>query len=75
MEKARRMVEHPMHVWIMGWVSNVLIIVAIVTAATKTTIAGFTPVLWALGAIYCFLGGLCSIGVRMLAQREGQKKS
>jgi len=59
---------HPlaMHWW--GFLFHAFLIVGIITAATKLTIANFTPMSWFLLAIACLLAMIWNVVVRILAR-------
>lgn len=47
-----------------------LVIVGIIAAALRVTLAGFTPVLWVLLAICSFLGVICHTLYRIVISLE-----
>ena len=58
--------------WYFGALGDIFIIVGIVTAVMKVTIAGFTLMSWFLLAIACYLGLIWVVTMRMLAHLEGR---
>ena len=61
--------------WYFGALGDTLLIVGIITAAMKVTIAGFTPVSWFLLAIACYLGLIWVVALRIMTHLEGRPKS
>ncbi len=54
------------------WVSLVVLVVGIVTAALNATFGGFTPIMWFLIALWAMLVVICTEVTRM---RESSEKS
>lgn len=75
MDQLTRFAAHPFFMWYFGALGDALAIVGIVTAVTETTIAGFTPMLWFLLAIACYLGLLWVVALRILVTLESRLKS
>ena len=71
MKQRRQLVTHPILVLLLSCLGDALLIVGIVTAAMKVTVAGFTPMSWFLLAIACYLG----LGLLMLARIEFRLES
>jgi len=57
-----------MHWW--GFLFHAFLIIGIITAATKLTIANFTPISWFLLSIACILAMLWNVAVRILARMK-----
>ena len=53
----------------------VLLIVGIVTAAINATFAAFTPIIWFLLALACYLGMIWVVLMRILARLESKPQS
>ena len=71
MKQRRELVTHRMPILLLSGLGDALLIVGIVSAAMKMTIAGFTPMSWFLLAIACYLG----LGLLMLARIEFRLES
>ena len=54
------------------WVSLIMLIVGIVTAALNATFGGFTPIMWFLIALWAMLVVICTEVTRI---RESSEKS
>ena len=70
MKELTKLMVHPFFMWYFGIVGDALLIVGIVTAAMEVTIASFTPTLWFLLAIACYIGMLWNVVLRILARLE-----
>lgn len=75
MDILTRWVARPSIMWFFWFLGRVLILVGIVTAAIKVTIADFTPMLWVLLGIACLLGMIALGVLRILTQLESRKES
>ena len=75
MDNLMKLAAHPFFMWYFGALGDVLVIVGIVTAVMKTTIAGFTPMFWILLAIACYLGLIWSVTLRILVRMESRTES
>ena len=75
MEELTKSAAHPLFMWFFGILGDALLIVGIVTAAMKVTIAGFTPMSWFLLAIPCYLGMIWVVTLRILAHLESRTDS
>ena len=75
MDNLTKLAAHPVFMWYFGIVGDALLIVGIVTAAMKITIAGFTPTLWFLLAIACYLGMIWVVTLCILARFESRTQS
>lgn len=75
MDILTRWVARPSFMWFFWFLGRVLILVGIVTAAIKVTIADFTPMLWVLLGIACLLGMIALAVLRILTQLESRKAS
>lgn len=71
MKERRELVTHRMPILLLSGLGDALLIVGIISAAMKMTIAGFTPMSWFLLAIACYLG----LGLLMLARIEFRLES
>ena len=75
MDDLTKLAAHPFFMWYFGGFGDALLIVGIVTAARGITIAGFTPMLWFLLAIACYLGMIWVVALRILAKLENRTGS
>lgn len=69
-ERIEKFIDYATHPWAMHWwgfLFHVFLIVGIITAATKLTIAKFTPMSWFLLAIACILAMIWNVAERILA--------
>ncbi len=57
------------------WVSLIMLIVGIVTAALNATFGGFTPIMWFLIALWAMLVVICTEVTRMRESSEKSKHS
>jgi hypothetical protein len=60
--------------WCFGLLGDVFLVFGVVTAVKITVIAGFTPVLWFLLAIICYIIMVLIIALRIYARLEDQQK-
>ncbi len=60
-------------IWVWGILGDILLIVGVVTAAVNTTISGFTPLLWVLLALACYVGMFFVITLRLLTHLEARQ--
>jgi len=72
MDRLARLAIRPVFMWYFGIVGDILLVVGIVTAAMDLTVAGFTPMLWFLLGIACYLGMIWVVVLRILARMESQ---
>ena len=75
MDELTRLAARPIFMWYFGILGDALVIVGIVAAATDVTIAGFTPMLWFLLAIACYLGMIWVVALRILAHLESRTEA
>lgn len=75
MDNLTKLAAHPFFMWYFGILGDALAIMGIVTAATDVTIAGFTPMLWFLLAIACYLGMIWVVALRILVHLESRRQS
>lgn len=75
MDILTRWVARPSFMWFFWFLGRILLLVGIVTAAIKVTIADFTPMLWVLLGIACLLGMIALGVLRILTQLESGKES
>jgi len=59
----------------LGSLGVVLLIVGIVTAAINATFAAFTPIIWFLLALACYLGMIWVVLMQILARLESKPQS
>ena len=59
----------------LGSLGVVLLIVGIVTAAINATFAAFTPIIWFLLALACYLGMIWVVLMRILARLESKPQN
>jgi len=74
MDELTKFAAHPFFMWYFGVIGDALVIMGIVTAVTEITIADFTPTLWFLLAIVCYLGLLWTVAIRILVHLESRAK-
>jgi len=72
MEKLTKWMTQPAFTWYLGGLGDALLIVGIVTAAVNATFAAFTPVIWFLLAIACYLSMIWVVAMRILARMESK---
>lgn len=65
----------PWCVWCLAGFGKTLLIVGIITAATNKTFGGFTPILWFLLALACYLAAVLMVTMRILARLESKTQS
>ena len=75
MDELTKIATNPFLMWFYGAIGDALLIVGIVTAVMNVTIGGFTPMLWFLLAIPCYLGLIWVVALRILANLEKQAGS
>ena len=75
MDNLTKLAARPFFMWYFGILGDALLIVGIVTAAMEVTIAGFTPMLWFLLAIACYLGMIWVAALRILTHLESRTES
>lgn len=75
MKEITKLMAHPFVMWYFGILGDALAIVGIITAAMEVTIAGFTPILWFLLAIACYLGMVWAVTLRILTHLESRTES
>jgi len=75
MDELTRLAARPFFMWYFGILGDALAIVGIVTAAMGITIAGFTPMLWFLLAIACYIGMIWVVALRILAHLESRTET
>jgi len=74
MDELTRLAAQPLFMWFFGIFGDALLIIGIVTAAMDITIASFTPVLWFLLAINCYLGVVWIVALRILVNLESKRE-
>lgn len=72
MEKLTKWVTQSACIWCFGGLGDALLIVGIVTTAMNATFAGFTPILWFLLALACYLGMIWVVTMRILTRLESK---
>jgi len=72
MDELTRLATHTWAMYYFGGLGDALVIVGIVSAVMDVTIAGFTPVLWFLLAIACYIGLIWVVALRILAHLESR---
>ena len=75
MKNPTECITRPVCLCSIGSLGVALLIVGIVTAALNKTFAGFTPIIWFLLALACYLGMIWVVLMRMLARLEGETQS
>jgi hypothetical protein len=59
--------------WCFGLLGDVFLVFGVITAVKISVIAGFTPVLWFLLAIICYIVMILIITLRIYARLENQQ--
>lgn len=75
MKKLTECMTKPAAIWCFGGLGDAFLVVGIVTAAINTTFAAFTPILWFLLALACYLGMIWVVTMRILSQLESKTES
>jgi len=75
MKKFTECMTRPACMCSLGSLGVALLIVGIVTAAINATFAAFTPVIWLLLALSCYLGMMWAVLMRILARLESKTQS
>ena len=75
MKKLAECMTRPACICCLGSLGVVLLIVGIVTAAINATFAAFTPIIWFLLALACYLGMIWVVLMRILARLERKPQS
>ncbi len=75
MKKLSECMTKPATMWCFAGLGVAFIIVGIVTAAINRTFAAFTPMLWFLLAIFCGVGKIWVVAMRILARLESKTQS
>ncbi len=72
MKKLTECTAKPACLCCLGSLGVALLIVGIVTAAINATFAAFTPVIWLILALACYLGMIWVVLMRILARLEAK---
>ena len=75
MKKLTECMTRPACICCLGSLGVVLLIVGIVTAGINATFAAFTPIIWFLLALACYLGMIWVVLMRILARLESKPQS
>ncbi len=75
MKKFTECIAKPACLCCLGSLGFALLIVGIVTAAINATFAAFTPVIWFILALACYLGMIWVVLMRILARLEAKTQS
>jgi len=75
MKKLMDWMTRPACICCLGSLGVALLIVGIVTAAINATFAAFTPIIWFLLALACYLGMMWAVLMRILARLESKTQS
>ena len=75
MEKLMELVVRPWCVWCLTGFGKGLLIVGIVTAAMNKSFGGFTPILWFLLALACYLLAITVVTMLILARLNSKVQS
>ncbi len=75
MKKLTEYMTRPACMCSLGSLGVAFLIVGIVTAARNATFAAFTPIIWFLLALACYLGMMWAVLMRILAQLESKTQS
>jgi len=62
----------PWCVWCLAGLGKLLLTIGIVTAAINKTFGGFTPILWFLLALACYLLAVLVVAMQILARLESK---
>ena len=61
--------------WCFGILGDIFLVFGVIAAIRIAVIAGFTPMLWFLLAIVCYVIMIMIITLRILARLENQQKN
>jgi len=75
MEKLTKLVAQPRVIWFFAGLGDALLVVGIVTAAINATFAGFTPIIWFVLALVCYLHMIWVVTMRIVARLESKAQS
>ncbi len=75
MKKLTECMTRPACMCSLGSLGVALLIVGIVTAAINATFAAFSPIIWFLLALACYLGMMWAVLMRILARLESKTQS
>jgi hypothetical protein len=75
MEKLMELVIRPWCVWCLTGFGKGLLIVGIVTATMNKSFGGFTPILWFLLALACYLLAITVVTMLILARLNNTARS
>jgi hypothetical protein len=75
MKKLVEWATKPWCVWCLACFGKILLIVGIITAIINKSFGGFTPILWFLLALACFLSAVLVVTMQILAKLETKTQS
>lgn len=75
MEKLTKLVAQPRVIWFFAGLGDAFLVVGIVTAAINATFAAFTPIIWFVLALVCYLHMIWVVTMRILARIESKTQS
>jgi len=75
MDDMLKPIANPVFMWIYGLSGDALIIIGIIAAVKNVTIAGFSPAIWFLLAIACYVIMVWIVALRILVNVENRTGS